>query len=169
MTRLCRIGTAAVLLGLSACALPAPAPTPRKPVRWIMVEKPVGDVVPLGQNGDGQVDPQSMIVTLQPLYAEDVNWEVVVDPHDFYVEIVGISPPGPAAPGETVTARVRVAHARSGDLYRLTAISSQSEVQLLGDREQVVRGGNTAAFRFTSLGPGKAGISIGVAKVLNAP
>lgn len=160
---------AALLPGLLACAVPLPTGPERTPVRWIMVEKPVGEVVPNGQNGQGQVDPTSVIVTLQPLYSEDVAWEVVVDPHDFYVEIVEISPAGPAAPGETVSAKVRVAHARSGDLYRLTAKCSQREVQILGDREQLVRGGTTAAFRFTSLGPGRAGISVGVERVSNAP
>ena len=156
-------------LGLLACSIPTPAAPERRPVRWIMVEKPVGEVVPNGQNGDGQVDPRSMIVTLQPLYSEDVNWEVVVDPHDFYVEILEISPKGPAAPGETVSAKVRVAHARAGDLYRLTAKSSKDDVQILGERQQLVRGGTPAAFRFTSLGPGRAGISVGVEKVSDAP
>ncbi|HLY76249.1 MAG TPA: hypothetical protein VKU80_19265, partial [Planctomycetota bacterium] len=120
------VAAAATVSVLSACSVPVPAAPIRMPVRWIMVEKPVGEVVPNGQNGDGQVDPRSMIVTLQPLYSEDVNWEVVVDPHDFYVEIVEISPKGQAAPGETVSAKVRVGHARPGDLYRLTARSSQA-------------------------------------------
>jgi hypothetical protein len=163
------LGMGVLLCGLIACAAPPPAVPERTPVRWIMVEKPVGEVVPNGQNGEGQVDPRSMIVTLQPLYSEDVNWEVVVDPHDFYVEIVAISPAGQAAPGETVCALVRVAHARSGDLYRLTAKGSQQDVQILGEREHLVRGGTPAAFRFTSLGPGRAGISVGVEKVANAP
>lgn len=165
MSRLGRIGATAVFLGLSACALPAPAPTPRKPVRWIMVEKPVGDVVPRGQNGDGQVDPKSMIVTLQPLYSEDVNWEVVVDPHDFYVEILEITPRGQASPGETVSAKVRVGRAREGEIYRLTARASRSDVEIVGAREMLVRGGTPASFRFTSLAPGRGGIAIGVEKV----
>lgn len=165
MTRISRPVTAALLLGLSACALPAPAPSPRKPVRWIMVEKAVGDVVPHGQNGDGQVDPQSMIVTLQPLYSEDVNWEVVVDPHDFYVEILEITPHGQASPGETVSAKVRVGRAREGEVYRLTARASRSDVQIISDRDIIVRGGAPVSFRFTSLAPGRGGIAIGVEKV----
>ncbi len=165
MTRTRRLGTAALLLGLSACAIPAPAPAQRKPVRWIMVEKPVGDVVPRGQNGDGQVDPQSMIVTLQPLYSEDVNWEVVVDPHDYYVEILEITPRGQASPGETVSAKVRVGRAREGEMYRLTARASRSDVEIVGALEMMVRGGTPACFRFTSLAPGRGGIAIGVEKV----
>src|SRR6185295_16988199 len=103
--RMSILGAAAVLTGLSACTVRAPATRERTPVRWIMVEKPIGEVVPNGQNGQGQVDPRSAIVTLQPLYSEDVNWEVVVEPHDFYVEIIDITPRGQASPGETVTAR----------------------------------------------------------------
>ena len=156
---------AAVLPGLAACAALAPEVPERIPVRWIMVEKPVGDVVPNGQNGDGQVDPQTMIITLQPLYSEDVNWEVVVDPHDFYVEILEITPRGPASPGETVNAKVRVARAREGDLYRLTARASRSDVQIVGGSEMTVRGGAPASFRFTSVTPGRGGIAIGVEKV----
>jgi hypothetical protein len=156
---------AAALAALSACAAAPLEASPRTPVRWIMVEKPVGDVVPSGQNGDGQVDPRSVIVTLQPLYAEDLNWEVTVDPHDYFVEILEITPKAQAAPGETVIARVRVGHARPGELYRLTARASRTGVEILGGKECIVRGGAPAAFRFTSLEPGRAGITVGVERL----
>lgn len=159
------LGSAAVLLGLSACAVQAPPARERTPVRWIMVEKPIGEVVPNGQNGQGQVDPRSAIVTLQPLYSEDVNWEVVVEPHDFYVEIIEITPRGQASPGETVNAKVRVARARVGDVYRLTARASRSDVRIVGGSEITVRGDAPANFRFTSLAPGRGGIAVGVEKV----
>lgn len=159
------LASAVMLCGLSACAVPVAVAPGRTPVRWIMVEKPVGEVVPNGQNGDGQVDPQSLIVTLQPLYPEDVNWEVVVDPHDFYVEILAITPGGQASPGETVSAKVRVGRAREGETYRLIARASRSDVQIVGDREKTVRGAMPADFRFTSLSPGRGGIAIGVERV----
>ncbi len=159
------LGSAAVILALSACAVPAPPARQRTPVRWIMVEKSIGEVVPGGQNGQGQVDPRSAIVTLQPLYSEDVNWEVVVEPHDFYVEILEVTPRGQASPGETVNARVRVARGRESEMYRLTARASGSDVQIVGGREQIVRGSTPTSFRFTSLVPGRGGIAIGVEKV----
>lgn len=159
------LGAAAVLFGLSGCTVQVPAPRERTPVRWIMVEKPIGEVVPNGQNGQGQVDPRCAIVTLQPLYSEDVNWEVVVEPHDFYVEILEITPRGQASPGETVTAKVRVGRARETDTYRLSARASCSDVEIVGDRERTVRGGAPASFRFTSLSPGRGGIAIGVERL----
>jgi len=159
------LALAALLPGLGACSARPPSAPKRIPVRWIMVEKPVGEVVPHGQNGDGRVDPRSMIVTLQPLYPEDVSWEVMVDPHEFTVEILEINPPGPAKPGETVTAKVRVARARPGETYRLTANASRSDVRIVSDRALTVRGGSPAQFRFTCLVPGKGGIAIGVEKV----
>ena len=162
--RTCVLGSAAIL-GLSACAVQAPPPRERTPVRWIMVEKPIGEVVPSGQNGQGQVDPRASIVTLQPLYSEDVNWEVVVEPHDFYVEIIEITPRGQASPGETVTAKVRVGRAREADTYRLSARASRSDVEIVGERERTVRGGAPASFRFTSLSPGRGGIAIGVERL----
>lgn len=165
LVRLQVLTIAAGTLGLSACAAPTPEAPVRTPVRWIMVEKAVGEIVPNGQNGDGQVDPGSMVLTLQPLYSEDVDWEVVVDPHDFFVEILEISPSRQARPGETVSARVRVGRAREGDIYRLTARASQSEVEIVGERVKTVRGSAAASFRFTSLSPGKGGIAIGVEKV----
>jgi hypothetical protein len=163
--RLCFFGCAATVLGLSACAVPLQEVPTRIPVRWIMVEKAIGEIVPNGQNGDGQVNPASMVLTLQPLYSEDVDWEVVVDPHDFFVEILEIEPSRQASPGETVSAKVRVGRAREGDTYRLTARASQSDVQIVGERIKTVRGSAPASFRFTSLSPGKGGIAIGVEKV----
>jgi hypothetical protein len=159
-----------LILGLAAVSLWGCSPTlvrgpGRTPVRWIVVEKRVGEVTPGGWVGDGQVDPQAVVLTMQPLYREDLEWEVVVDPHDYFVEVLEIAPGSQATPGETVTAKVRVGKAKPGDVYRLIAKASRSDVQILGASEQIVHGGTPALFRFTSISTGPGGIAVGVEKV----
>jgi hypothetical protein len=153
---------------LSACAFPLKTGSARTPVRWIVVEKTVGEIVPDGRIGEGRVDPEAVVLTLQPLYSEDVHWEVVVDPHDYFVEILEISPNRQASPGETVSATVRVGHARQNEHYRLTARASQTGVRILGESQVIVQGATPTAFRFTSLEPGRAGIAVGVEKIEGA-
>jgi len=160
-----RIFAAILIAAAAGCAPQIVAPPGRKPVRWIVVEKKIGDLAPDGRSGDGQVDPRAAMLTMQPLYAEDVNWEVVVDPHDFFVEVVDISPNAQATPGETVTARVRVGKARSNESYLLTARASSHDVELIGASELVVRGNAVAMFRFTSLTAGRGGIAVGVERL----
>lgn len=157
--------TAILIATTAGCVPPSVAPPGRKPVRWIVVEKKIGDVAPEGRSGDGQVDPRAPMLTMQPLYAEDVNWEVVVDPHDFFVEVVDISPSAQASPGETVTARVRVGKARSNETYLLTARASNRDVAVIGASEMVVRGGEIAMFRFTSATAGRGGIAVAVERI----
>lgn len=137
----------------------------RVPVRWVVVEKPVGDVLPQGQSGDGRVDPGAHLLSLQPLYREDLQWEVVVDPRDYFVEVLEVLPGSSANPGEVVSAKVRVGGAKAGEMYRLTATVSRPDVQLLGDREQLVRGNAPAVFRFTSSSTGAGGIAVGVERL----
>jgi len=155
-------GVGLVLLG---CTVPRESASPRKPVRWIVVEKRMGELVPEGRVGDGQVDPQAIVLTMQPLYSEDIAWDVVVEPHDYFVEILEISPNRQASPGETVSTTVRVGHARQNEHYRLTARASQTGVKILGDAQVIVQGATPAAFRFTSLESGRAGIAVGVEKI----
>ena len=157
--------TTILIATAAGCAPLSVAPTGRKPVRWIVVEKTIGDFAPGGRSGDGQVDPRAAMLTMQPLYAEDVNWEVVVDPHDFFVEVLDISPSAQASPGETVTARVRVGKARSHDMYLLTARASSHDVEVIGASEMIVRGNAIALFRFTSLTAGRGGIAVAVERV----
>jgi hypothetical protein len=130
-----------------------------------VVEKRVGEIVPDGRTGDGQMDPQSIVLTMQPLYSEDVHWEVVVDPHDYFVDILEISPGPSAAPGETVSVKVRVGKARKDDVYRLIARPSSTDVVIQGAAEHIVHGSTPAVFRFTSTAGGRAGIAVGVEKV----
>ena len=154
---------------LAGCA-PVPDRKPEKsPVRWIVVEKQMGEVLPGGRVGDGQVDPRARVLTMQPLYREDFQWEVVVDPHDYFVEVLEISPGLSANPGEIVTAKVRVARARAGEVYRLTAIASRSDVRIVGTPEQVVLANTPAFFRFTSATIGVGGISVGVDRIATGP
>lgn len=152
-------------LGLWGCSPSLLRSPERTPVRWIVVEKRVGEIRAGGPVGDGQVDPMAVVLTMQPLYREDLEWEIVVDPHDYFVEVLEIIPKSQAAPGETVNAKVRVGHSRPNDRYRITARVSQSGVEILGEAECIVRGSSPATFRFTSLVPGRAGIAVGVEKL----
>lgn len=160
-----KLAAAAALIAAVGCVPPPAGPPVRTPVRWVVVEKRVKDIVPDGRTGDGQVDPESVVLTMQPLYREDVNWEVVVDPHDYFVEVLEITPSSQASPGETVTARVRVGKARSDSTYRLIARASHQDVEILGEKELVVHGSAVAIFRFTSVATGRGGIAVGVEKV----
>jgi hypothetical protein len=130
-------------------------------VRWLLVERRYADVAP-SASGDGQVNPDAMVLAFQPLYAEDLTWEAAVDVEEHYVEVVGFSPAGAAQPGEVVTATVRVGKAKAGQLYRLSAKASQADVRILGESQAVVKGSDIAVFRFTSCASGRAGIAVGV-------
>jgi len=138
--------------------------TPREPVRWILVERRYAEVAPTA-TGDGRVNPDAMVLAFQPLYAEDLTWEAAVDVEEHYVEVVGFSPAGAAQPGEVVTATVRVGKARAGQLYRLSAKTSQADVRILGESQAVVKGSDTAVFHFTSCASGRAGIAVGVERI----
>jgi hypothetical protein len=150
---------------LGGCLPTLPGAVERTPVRWIVVEKSVGEVIPDGRVGDGQVDPSAIVLTMQPLYPEDLAWQVVVDLNDYFVEVLEISPRTQASPGETVTAKVHVARAKPDEVYRLVAKASRPDVQLIGASEQIVHGGAPALFRFTSLSSGPGGIALGVEKL----
>jgi hypothetical protein len=163
------LASIAALPVLAGCATVLPPAPDRIPARWIVVEKRMGELAPEGRVGDGQVDPDAVLLALVPLYPEDLQWNVIVDPHDYFVEVLEISPPGPATPGELVTARVRVGHAKGDEVYRLTAIPSRGEIHVLGRAEQVVRGGEAAQFQFTSVALGSGGIAVAVEKVVRGP
>lgn len=170
-SRLSRLsgGVLAVCLGLSlqAC-VPQPlkdAAIWREPVRWILVERRYGDVESAGAVSDGRVNPDAMILAFQPLYPEDLTWEVMISPEDHFVELVDYSPSGPVAPGEVVSATVRVGKAKMGQRYRLVARASRADVSLLGASDVVVVGTSTAVFRFTSATSGRAGIEVGVERI----
>ncbi|HLY10447.1 MAG TPA: hypothetical protein VKW04_14185 [Planctomycetota bacterium] len=158
-------GAPALLIG---CAAIAPAPR-EAPIRWIVVEKRSEQLFPPGTLGDGMIDPGARVLALEPLYREDLEWEVVVEAHDYFVDVLDLSPGTRARPGEVVTARVRVGRAQKGDLYRLTAVASRPQVQVLGLTEQLVREGTTAIFRFTSSSPGAGGIAVSVERVTRTP
>lgn len=136
-----------------------------EPVRWILVEKRYGDLPPAEKSQDGRVNPEAIVLAFQPLYPEDLKWEVVLDPQDQFVEVVGFSPAGPARPGEVVSATVRVGKAKAGQLYRLSAKASQADVRILGEVQTTVKGNETAVFRFTSCASGRAGITVRVERI----
>jgi hypothetical protein len=91
----------------------------------------------------------------------------MVTPEDHFVELVRLSPAGPAAPGEVVSAAVRVGRAKPGQRYLLRAAPSHPEVRLLGGAEAIVSGESTVEFRFTSTVNGRAGIEVAVEKVVD--
>src|SRR5258708_38865388 len=148
-----RIGDALVAVGLAVmllgCAVPPGSVPGRRPVRWIVVEKRVADIIPEGRLGEGQVDPQAILLTMEPLFAEDVSWEVVVDPHDYFVEVLEITPSTQAAPGETGTAKVRVGQANPDSLYRLLARPSTPARPMFGLAHDRCHGASPALLRFT--------------------
>lgn len=151
---------------LQACTVDVreDAPPPREPVRWLLVERRYGDVAPTA-SGDGRVNPEAVVLAFQPLYPEDLAWEAAVEIDETFVEVVGFSPSGLTQPGEVVSATVRVGKAKAGQLYRLTAKASRADVRILGDPEIVVKGSETAVFRFTSCASGRAGIAVGVERI----
>lgn len=153
---------------LQACTTRSPVERveSREPVRWILVERRYGDVASRSDAGDGRVNPDATVLAFQPLYPEDLTWEVVVSPEEQFVELVNFSPSGPATPGEIVSATVRVGKAKAGQTYRLTAKPSRSDVRILGECAAVVQGWDTAVFRFTSCASGRAGIAVGVERIV---
>lgn len=159
-----RLSWGLVALALQACVVRRPEEigAAKEPVRWILVERRYGDIGSPTADGDGRVNPDAMVLAFQPLYPEDMTWEVVISPEEHHVELVGFSPTGPAAPGEIVSATVRVGRSKVGQVYRLVAKPSQHGVSILGDSQALVTGQETSVFRFTSSISGKAGISVGV-------
>jgi hypothetical protein len=152
-------------LGFQACA-----PTvhevgtgSREPVCWILVERRYGNLeAPPPSTEAGTVNPDAVVLAFQPLYREDLTWEVVVEPEEHFVELVSYSPSGPVAPGEVVSATVRVGKSKAGQRYRLLARASHTDVRLIGHNEAVVKGEATAVFRFTRSTSGRGGIEVGV-------
>lgn len=154
-------------LGVAGCSVPLPEPEApaQMPLRWIMVEKRADQVYSGSVRGDGQVDPSSTLITMVPLYREDLEWKVVVSPPEYTVEVLEILPSPEASPGETVSATVRVGRAVPGERYLLTAKARTADVHILGAREQIVSGNNPAVFRFTSLAAGPGGIGVSVERI----
>jgi hypothetical protein len=137
----------------------------RSALRWIVVEKRVADLGGGGRAGDGQVNPEAVVLAILPLAREDLDWQVVVRAHDYFVEVIDLDPSGPARPGERIRARVRVGRAGKDDLYRLSAQASSPEIAIFGAREQLVRGPGIVTFQFTSASSGPGGIEIAVEKM----
>jgi hypothetical protein len=154
-------------LAMIGCVAPQ-QPRVREPVRWIVVEKGVRDLVKEGLLVDRPLDESSTLLAMQPLYPEDLNWVVKVEAQDFFVELLEIAPGRTAAPGERVSAKVRVGNAQKEATYRLSARPSSGDVRLVGNQEILVRGPSPATFAFTSLSPGAGGIAIAIER-LNTP
>ncbi len=139
--------------------------TAREPVRWLLVERRYADVAQTTATDDGRVNPDAIVLAFQPLYPEDLSWDVVVEPEEQFVEVVGYAPVGAVRPGEVVSATVRVGKAKGEQFYRLSAKASQADVRILGADQVIVRGSEAAVFRFTSCTSGRAGIAVGVERI----
>lgn len=156
------------LLGLGAvvgtvgCAM-APGSPPKEPIRWIVVEKKAGELAEEGALGGAVLEPGAVLLVMEPVYGED--WRVTVKAHDHFVELVEVSPSGTAAPGETVTAKVRVAGGSPKNRYRLMATPTRQDVRVFDQSEHLVTAGVVVAFRFTSLTGGKSGIEVTVERL----
>ena len=134
----------------------------REPVRWILVERRYGDLPDAPPSRDGKVNPDAVVLAFQPLYPEDLKWDVVVSPEEHFVELLGHSPTGSVPPGQVVTARVRVGRAKPNHRYLLEAVTTQPHVRVIGSNRVVVRGEEVSIFTFTSLTNGRGGVEIGV-------
>lgn len=158
----------AFLGGLGCTAVFGPphgAGATKEPVRWIVVERCASDLAKEGVLPEGQVEPSASLLVMQPLYGEDLDWVVSVEPHDFFVELLEVSPSGTAAPGEVVSARLRIGKAKADAGYRIIAKPLNSGVTMLSDPEQYVRGSECVLFRFTSIEGGRGGIAVGVERI----
>ena len=144
---------------------PSENATYREPVRWLLVERAYGELAVGQKSGDGGINPDAMVLAFQPLYPEDLKWDVLVEAQEQFVELVSFTPQTAAAPGEVVSATVRVGKARPAELYRLSARASQADIRILGEAQIVVKGSETAIFRFTSCASGRAGIAVGVERI----
>jgi len=102
---------------------------------------------------------------MEPLYPEDLGWTAEVESRGYFVEVLEVTPPGLVAPGEVVTARLRVGNARPGVIYRLVARPSTPDVRIVGEAEIMARGAEAVIFRFTSLSGGRGGIEVGVGEI----
>jgi hypothetical protein len=162
MDRSAAIAWLTMLFSLSACGSSGAA---REPVRWILVEEPARQAIPGAIAGDGVLAPEAPMLVFRPLFKEDLSWEVVVGADDHFVEVVSITPSGEAAPGEVVTASVRVCKARTEGVYRLTISALERDVRIVGEREKIVTGRDPAQFKFTKLSGGRGGIGVAVERI----
>lgn len=154
-------------LGLQACAPRAieDGAGSREPVRWILVERQYGDLEVPPHGGDGAINPEAVVLAFQPLYPEDLTWEVVVSPDEHFVELVQVSPSSAVAPGEVVTVTVRVGRAKADQRYRLSISATEPTVQILGTPQALVRGVEPMRFSFTSSKAGRSGIAVAVERL----
>jgi hypothetical protein len=150
------LGGATALLPLPGCESAPMAEPVRARVRWVMVERRAEELFPPSAG----IDPRSVWLRMEPVGGEDSRWEVAVETQGLPIELVELLPGHDVAPGEAVTARVRIPRAASGGWYRLTARPSRQKVRILGPSEVRVRGDGLADFRFTHLESGRAGITI---------
>lgn len=159
--------TAALGLGLQACVPRASEESAggREPVRWILVERRYGDLEAPTSHRDGAINPEAVVLAFQPLFPEDLTWDVVVSPEEQFVELVQVSPSGAVVPGEVVTATVRVGKGKPDQRYRLSISATEPAVQILGTSQALVRGVETVRFSFTSSKAGRSGIAVAVERL----
>jgi hypothetical protein len=89
-------------------------------------------------------------------------WDVVISPEEQFVELLSVEPSGAVAPGEVVTATVRVGKAKADQRYRLSISATEQPVQIVGAAQALVTGVESARFSFTSSKAGRSGIAVAV-------
>lgn len=134
----------------------------REPVRWVLVERRYGELAAQPDSGDGVINPEAVVLAFQPLYPEDLTWDVMVNPDEHFVELVQVNPSGAVKPGEIVTATFRVGNAKAGQHYLLSIKATEHVVHIVGATQALVSGFETARFRFTSSKAGRSGIAVAV-------
>ena len=135
-----------------------------RPVRWQLVERRYGDLPGGGRSGDGRVDEDGTVLVFQPLYREDLLTEIFVSAFPEGLELVSLSHRR-APVGTLVTAHVRLRDADPEGVYLVTASGSTPHVRLLGKKSLIVRGHDTARFRFTSDAAGRGGLALSVERL----
>ena len=146
---------------------------PKKPVQWILVERPVSDLEGFFDKPD-RLTSSSTLLTFEPVYDyEPAPTEIsastpVIDARPFMplgVELLSLTPRKNARPGQVVTAVVRVADAHPEGLYQVTVTPSQEGVRVIGSNSHRIEGADTATFQFTRSTIGSGGISIGLKQI----
>lgn len=153
----------ALLPGCSIRGLPAPASRPSEgELRWIVVEKLVGDLVDEGAWPEAQMQPGATMLAMAPVRDDVALWTPKIQAADYFVEVLAVSPEGRVEVGQVVTVSLRVGNAKPDAIYRLIASCGGGGTRILGEYERVVKGMEETKFRFTRVEGGLGVIRVDV-------
>ncbi len=146
--------------GLASCTA-ASAPPARAIIGWRLVERPARELTDRGLGGDATLDPNSPVMVFEPVYEDELP--VVTRSGGRTgrtVEARVTTDPSRPAPGEVVTATVRVTHPGEGVRYEITAEPTRDGISILGSSTVIVSAGEPGVIRFTSRCQGAGGVVI---------